>query len=102
PCAREGQTRLGNAAHAAGIRDATSHPRRDATELRDRLHGLRRLRFLGHQRFFACVLWSPACPRKWRVGANSPSLCPTICSEINTGTCLRPSWTAIVCPTMSG
>ena len=37
-----------------------------------------------------------------RVGANSPSLCPTICSETNTGTCLRPSWTAIVCPTISG
>src|SRR5579884_560057 len=51
---------------------------------------------------FTCVFWSPACPRKWRVGANSPSLCPTICSEMNTGTCLRPSWTAIVCPTISG
>ena len=23
-------------------------------------------------------------------------------SDTNTGTCLRPSWTAIVCPTMSG
>ena len=34
--------------------------------------------------------------------ANSPSLCPTICSLTNTGTCLRPSWTAIVCPTISG
>src|SRR4051812_2322636 len=37
-----------------------------------------------------------------RVGANSPSLCPTIDSEMKTGTCLRPSWTAIVWPTMSG
>ena len=36
------------------------------------------------------------------MGANSPSLCPTICSLTKTGTCLRPSWTAIVCPTMSG
>ena len=36
------------------------------------------------------------------MGANSPSLCPTICSLTNTGTCLRPSWTAIVWPTMSG
>ena len=35
-------------------------------------------------------------------GANSPSLWPTIDSETNTGTCLRPSWTAIVCPTISG
>ena len=36
------------------------------------------------------------------MGANSPSLWPTIDSETNTGTCLRPSWTAIVCPTISG
>ena len=36
------------------------------------------------------------------MGANSPSLCPTICSVTNTGTCFRPSWTAIVCPTISG
>src|SRR5918995_130483 len=42
------------------------------------------------------------CVRKVRVGANSPSLCPTIWSEMNTGTCLRPSWTAIVCPIISG
>ena len=37
-----------------------------------------------------------------RVGANSPSLCPTIDSEMKTGTCFLPSWTAIVCPTISG
>src|SRR6478609_1873558 len=41
-------------------------------------------------------------PLKVRVGANSPSLCPTIDSVTNTGTCLRPSCTAIVCPSMSG
>jgi hypothetical protein len=29
-------------------------------------------------------------------------LWPTICSLTNTGTCLRPSCTAIVCPTISG
>src|SRR6202035_1181305 len=40
--------------------------------------------------------------RKVRVGANSPSLCPTIDSVMNTGMCLRPSWTAMVWPTMSG
>ena len=40
--------------------------------------------------------------RKVRVGANSPSLCPTMASVMYTGTCLRPSWTAIVCPTISG
>src|SRR3954469_21987416 len=45
---------------------------------------------------------SLTCPRKVRVGANSPSLCPTIASVTNTGTCLRPSCTAIVCPSMSG
>ena len=44
----------------------------------------------------------PECARKVRVGANSPSLCPTIDSEMNTGTCFRPSWTAIVWPTISG
>src|SRR5439155_13728405 len=55
-----------------------------------------------HRRFFTSVLRSPEWPRNVRVGANSPSLCPTICSETNTGTCLRPSWTAIVCPTISG
>src|SRR6476646_10868288 len=41
-------------------------------------------------------------PLKVRVGANSPSLCPTMPSVTNTGTCLRPSCTAIVCPSMSG
>src|SRR5207248_5368102 len=57
----------------------------------------------GHQRSrFTCAWRSPAWPRNVRVGANSPSLCPTICSEMKTGTCLRPSWTAIVCPTISG
>ena len=37
-----------------------------------------------------------------RVGANSPSLWPTIDSEMKTGTCFLPSWTAIVWPTISG
>src|SRR4051794_7915446 len=41
-------------------------------------------------------------PLKVRVGANSPSLCPTMPSVMNTGTCLRPSCTAIVWPSMSG
>ena len=41
-------------------------------------------------------------PGGLRVGANSPSLWPTICSLTNTGTCFRPSCTAIVCPTISG
>ena len=37
-----------------------------------------------------------ACPWKVLVGANSPSLQPIISSVIYTGTCLRPSYTAIV------
>ena len=45
---------------------------------------------------------APAWPLKVRVGANSPSLCPTMSSVIYTGTCLRPSWTAMVWPTKSG
>jgi len=44
----------------------------------------------------------PECPRKVRVGANSPSLCPTMFSVTNTGTNVLPLCTAIVCPTMSG
>src|SRR5947208_7184233 len=51
---------------------------------------------------FTSTLRSPEWARKVRVGANSPSLWPTICSVMKTGTCLRPSWTAIVCPTISG
>ena len=37
-----------------------------------------------------------------RVGANSPSLWPTIASVTNTGTCLRPSCTAMVWPSIAG
>jgi hypothetical protein len=53
-----------------------------------------------HRLTFAFL--SPAWPRNVRVGANSPSLWPTICSEMKTGTCFRPSCTAIVWPTISG
>src|SRR5215212_7233116 len=42
------------------------------------------------------------CVRNVRVGANSPSLWPTIDSVQYTGTCLRPSCTAMVWPTISG
>jgi len=40
------------------------------------------------------------CPLKVRVEANSPNLWPTIFSLMKTGTCLLPSWTPIVCPTI--
>src|SRR4029077_3026891 len=43
-----------------------------------------------------------AWPLKVRVGENSPSLCPTICSVMYTGMNFLPLWTAIVCPTISG
>src|SRR5205085_10601321 len=89
--------RLGHAAAADVIRDEARLAGGDAHELRHCLDV-----FAGGGHLFTCVFESPAWPRKCRVGANSPSLWPTICSEMNTGTCLRPSWTAIVCPTISG
>src|SRR5207237_1624603 len=55
-----------------------------------------------HQRRPLVLRSWPAWNRKVRVGANSPSLWPTIDSVTYTGTCLRPSWTATVWPTMSG
>src|SRR5205823_3845383 len=48
------------------------------------------------------ILAEPAWPRNLRVGANSPSLWPTIASVTNTGTCFCPSCTAMVWPTISG
>src|SRR5687767_1883923 len=62
-------------------------------------------RWLHHRHQVARFTWawrSPEWPRNVRVGANSPSLWPTICSVTKTGTCLRPSCTAIVWPTISG
>src|ERR1700687_922588 len=41
-------------------------------------------------------------PLKVRVGANSPSLCPTICSVTYTGMNFFPLCTAMVWPTISG
>src|SRR5579872_381163 len=53
---------------------------------------------------FTDVVFSTLAP--WllnvRVAANSPSLCPTMFSVTYTGTCFRPSYTAMVCPTISG
>src|SRR5450432_2163730 len=43
-----------------------------------------------------------AWPLKVRVGANSPSLWPIICSVTYTGINFLPLCTAIVCPIMSG
>src|SRR5437660_3686455 len=44
----------------------------------------------------------PLWPLNVRVIENSPSLWPTMFSEMYTGTNLRPLWTAMVWPTMSG
>src|SRR5699024_10528368 len=52
--------------------------------------------------YLLVFLSEPAWPLNNLVGANSPSLCPTISSVTNTGTCLRPSCTANVCPTNEG
>jgi hypothetical protein len=41
-------------------------------------------------------------PLNVRVGANSPSLCPTMFSVMKMGTCRLPSCTAIVSPSMLG
>src|ERR1700747_2185980 len=43
-----------------------------------------------------------AWPLKVRVGANSPSLCPIICSVTYTGINFLPLCTAMVCPIISG
>src|SRR4029079_11288961 len=98
----EDGTGLGHAAPADVLRDESRLPRRHAHVLRLCAHFAWCLDG-AHQVFlFTSVLRSPECARNVRVGANSPSLWPTICSEMNTGTCLRPSCTAIVCPTISG
>src|SRR5579859_2405690 len=43
-----------------------------------------------------------ACPLNERVGENSPSLCPIICSVTYTGMNFLPLCTAMVCPIISG
>ena len=48
--------------------------------------------------FSALVVW----PLNWRVGANSPSLWPTMFSVMYTGMNFFPLCTASVCPTISG
>ena len=92
---REDRPRLGDAAAADLVDDEPRLARRDVDVLRDGLH-------------LGALTASPASSSRPRgrgsgaSGANSPSLWPTICSEMKTGTCLLPSWTAIVWPIMSG
>src|SRR3972149_3466843 len=50
----------------------------------------------------AATFLSAEWPLKVRVSANSPSLCPTMFSEIYTGICCLPLCTAMVRPTKSG
>src|SRR4029078_9966881 len=99
---REHGPGLGHAAPTDVLRDEARLPRRHAHVLRLRSDFAWCLDGTHQVFFFTSVLRSPEWARKVRVGANSPSVGPTICSEMNTGTCLRPSWTAIVCPTISG
>src|SRR4029078_9330060 len=99
---REHGPGLGHAAPTDVLRDEARLPRRHAHVLRLRSDFAWCLAGTHKVFFFTSVLRSPEWARKVRVGANSPSVGPTICSEMNTGTCLRPSWTAIVCPTISG
>src|SRR4029079_11624462 len=97
----EDRHRLGNAAAANLLGDELRLARRSAHVAGLGANGS--AFFHGsHQARLTSVLRSPEWPRKVRVGANSPSLCPTIASVTKTGTCLRPSWTAIVWPSMAG
>ena len=50
----------------------------------------------------AAAFFSPVWPWNVRVGANSPSLWPTMFSVTNTGRNFLPLWTAKVSPTISG
>src|SRR5699024_1534540 len=74
-------------------------------DLAGRDAGIVQCRFRFHVALFSflyLVVFAPAWPLKVRVGANSPSLWPTMSSVMYTGTCLRPSCTAMVWPTKSG
>src|SRR5690606_3398882 len=88
------------------VHDTTSLHRSDADVLggrarrdRGRQQCLIALRF-AHRRllFRSSLTWL----LNVLVGADSPSLCPTMFSETNTGACLRPSWPAKVGPMKSG
>src|SRR4029077_671266 len=50
---------------------------------------------------FSSAAFTP-CPLNDRVGENSPSLCPIICSVTYTGMNFFPLCTALVCPIISG
>src|SRR3990167_4960889 len=52
--------------------------------------------------FLTAAFLSAACPLNVRVNENSPSLCPTMFSDMYTGICCLPLCTAIVRPTNSG
>src|SRR5215213_9076833 len=106
PLLRSLLVRVGQARDQLGLGAALREPA--GLELVLQLVDLQRLpaalrrRALLVRRHRILTLSLPAWPRNTRVGANSPSLCPTIDSEMKTGTCFRPSWTAIVWPTISG
>src|SRR6185437_10139358 len=80
------------------VRDQAAFLRRDARVAQDcgDFHRCKPLQVA------ASTFLSPECALKMRVGANSPSLWPTMFSVTSTGMCCRPLCTAIVSPTMSG
>ena len=97
---REDRAGLGHGPPADLLRDELRLPRGRAHVARLRAN-LGRCLCLdgGHYRLDLPVAGMAAeDPRR----ANSPSLCPTMPSVTKIGTCLRPSWTAIVWPTISG
>src|SRR3979490_804151 len=88
------------AAHHLGDQPALLRGNARVAQFGGHLH--RVLRRLQVAATAASTLRSPECALKVRVGANSPSLCPTMFSVISTGTCWRPLCTAMVRPTISG
>src|SRR5581483_7211945 len=86
---------------AHGVGNEPALLRRDArvAEFRGNLHAISSL---FQCQVAASTLRSPECALNVRVGANSPSLWPTMFSVTSTGMCWRPLCTAMVSPTMSG
>src|SRR5690606_23277525 len=78
--------------HEPHLPGALAHPALDGMSVHRHPSGLA----------FLSATIRPLCPRKRRVGANSPSLWPTMFSVQYTGTNLLPLCTAKVWPTNSG
>src|SRR3990172_6225753 len=75
---------------------------RDESQLLRRDPCVAVVRCRGHCRYSVFAFLSAEWLRNVRVAANSPSLWPTMFSEMYTGICCLPLWTWMVKPTMSG